>query len=139
MTVYTVDNLHKWAEKVETNVATLAKHIAFSAFEGVTQKSPVDTGRFKASWNIRQGKVDKSVKPEGKHKTSPRGQASSKPANVFNKTSKPYDPWYISNNLDYGPALENGHSNQAPTGMVKLTVIELKAFVRQEVRKLRDT
>jgi hypothetical protein len=34
---------------------------------------------------------------------------------------------YFTNNLPYAQALENGHSNQAPGGMVGLTALMLRA------------
>jgi hypothetical protein len=33
---------------------------------------------------------------------------------------------YFTNNLPYAQALENGHSNQAPGGMVGLTALMLR-------------
>lgn len=38
---------------------------------------------------------------------------------------------YIANNLPYAMALENGHSTQAPQGMVGLTALEFPEIVRQ--------
>jgi hypothetical protein len=38
---------------------------------------------------------------------------------------------YVVNNLPYAIALENGHSGQAPQGMVGLTVLEFPEIVRQ--------
>ena len=38
---------------------------------------------------------------------------------------------YIANNLPYAMALENGHSTQAPQGMVSLTALEFPQIVRQ--------
>lgn len=133
MTVYTMDTLHKWAEKIDANVDDLAQNIAFSAFEGVTKRSPVDTGRFKGSWQIKQGTPNLRVLPEGRHKTTGEGQ----PRKARAASSEPGLPWFITNNLDYGPALEDGNSKQAPNGMVRLTMADLKRFVRQEVRKLK--
>ena len=36
-------------------------------------------------------------------------------------------PIYIQNNLPYANRLENGWSNQAPAGMVALTIAEVEA------------
>ena len=33
--------------------------------------------------------------------------------------------WTIANNLPYVEALENGHSKQAPAGMVKLALLDV--------------
>ena len=36
---------------------------------------------------------------------------------------------YISNNTPYIERLENGHSRQAPDGMLKMTLLELRQFL----------
>jgi hypothetical protein len=38
--------------------------------------------------------------------------------------------YYITNNVIYGPRLEDGHSTQAPAGMVGLTAMEFPQVVR---------
>lgn len=38
---------------------------------------------------------------------------------------------YIVNNLPYGESLENGHSSQAPQGIVGLTELEFEGIFRQ--------
>ena len=38
---------------------------------------------------------------------------------------------YIANNLPYAQELENGHSGQAPEGMVELTAIEFQQIVNE--------
>jgi len=41
---------------------------------------------------------------------------------------------YISNNLPYAIPIEDGHSKQAPTGMVKVTVAEFGSIVRDAAK-----
>lgn len=41
---------------------------------------------------------------------------------------------YIVNNLEYSIRLENGHSSQAPNGMVKLTAMKFGSFVKDSLR-----
>jgi hypothetical protein len=43
---------------------------------------------------------------------------------------------YLVNNLPYGPSLERGHSRQAPTGMVGITVAEFQAVAGSAVSTL---
>ena len=38
------------------------------------------------------------------------------------------DVIWIQNNAPYGPALEDGHSGQAPSGMVAVTFAELEVM-----------
>lgn len=41
---------------------------------------------------------------------------------------------FISNNLPYAEAIEDGHSKQAPMGMVKVTIAEFDSIVNKAVR-----
>jgi len=42
---------------------------------------------------------------------------------------------YITNNLPYAQALEYGHSTQAPSGMVGITVVEFEQYVAQAAQE----
>ncbi|WQI92401.1 hypothetical protein R5O97_06020 [Citrobacter freundii] len=45
---------------------------------------------------------------------------------------------YFTNNLPYAQALENGHSNQAPGGMVGLTVLDAAQYFREAMNEVRN-
>ncbi|HBM2806264.1 hypothetical protein M7982_04015 [Enterobacter hormaechei subsp. xiangfangensis] len=45
---------------------------------------------------------------------------------------------YFTNNLPYAPALENGHSNQAPGGMVGLTALDAAQYFREAMSEVRN-
>ncbi|ECF3885512.1 TPA_asm: hypothetical protein G3V02_003817 [Salmonella enterica subsp. enterica serovar Ank] len=45
---------------------------------------------------------------------------------------------YFTNNLPYAQALENGHSNQAPGGMVGLTALDAAQYFREEMNEVRN-
>lgn len=68
--------------------------------------SPVDTGRFSASWQVGQNAAPGGVKPEGKY-TVPTpierlGYSEEKPGNIYS----------VHNNLVYAEPLARGHSKQ---------------------------
>ena len=46
------------------------------------------------------------------------------------------DAIYITNNLPYAQVLENGHSQQAPTGMLAITVAEFNGIVEDVAQGL---
>lgn len=48
------------------------------------------------------------------------------------------DTIYFTNNLPYAQALENGHSNQAPGGMVGLTAIDAAQYFREAISEVRN-
>lgn len=45
---------------------------------------------------------------------------------------------FFTNNLPYAQALENGHSNQAPGGMVGLTALDAAQYFREAMSEVRN-
>lgn len=45
---------------------------------------------------------------------------------------------YFTNNLPYAQVLENGHSNQAPGGMVGLTALDAAQYFREAMSEVRN-
>lgn len=45
---------------------------------------------------------------------------------------------YFTNNLPYAQALENGHSNQAPGGMVGLTALDAAQYFREAMSEVHN-
>ena len=58
-------DLDAFAKQVGIDYTKVVKHIAFDLFGRIVKKTPVDTGRARASWNITIGEVDTTVAPEG--------------------------------------------------------------------------
>ena len=128
--------LTKFARKIQVAPAKVVKKVAFQLFRRIIEKTPVDTGRARASWNIAVGSADASVRPEGQHPKSPAALASK--ANTvlagYGADGRLPVVW-ISNNLPYIGELENGHSQQAPAGMLALSIQEEEAAFNQAWRE----
>lgn len=88
---------------------------------GVITRSPVDTGRFKSNWQVAEGSA-----PTGTVGISgdPLSVISKVPGNAYGKVL------YVVNNLPYAERLENGWSEQAPTGMVKLAMMDVQDWLK---------
>jgi len=86
-------------------------------------------GRFRGNWQLKVGAM-----PEG---TLDRVDASGRATQSAIATAIPADAagkvYYLANNLPYAERLETGWSQQAPTGIVSLTVTEFQAFVDKAV------
>jgi hypothetical protein len=108
-------DIKRFAKTAGLEVDTVVRTIAFDAYGAVTEKTPVDTGRAKANWNVMVGSPDTTT--SDKTKASPV---------VLNKGDGLKDI-YITNSLPYIYALENGSSEQAPAGMVAITMSEISA------------
>ena len=109
------------------------KRIVIGLFHDIVMRTPVDTGCARASWRIGIGSPDTSHEdPAGKY---PNAQAT-----ALQQTAK-LDGWndldtpiYITNSLRYIGRLESGHSQQAPSGMVALSIMELANGIRISAR-----
>jgi hypothetical protein len=111
--------IKRWSVKANIDVRKLTKAIAFRLFARIIDTTPVDTGRAKANWNFVSGdQADLSTREAGE-------------ANLIRVTTS--DVYTISNNLAYIVPLEEGHSGQAPAGMVKVSIASEKAILDAEL------
>lgn len=128
--------LTKFARKIQVAPRKVVKKVAFQLFRRIIEKTPVDTGRARASWNIAIGSIDSSIAPEGDNLKSP-GALASKANTVLAGygTDGRLPVVWISNNLPYIGELENGHSQQSPAGMVALSIQEEQSAFNQAWRE----
>ena len=124
--------IKKASEGIETSVDEITRKIALIAYDGITKKTPVDTGRARGNWNFSVGNADTTVSSEGfgkstgSHVNSPTPPSSPKAPKITLKKGDGLEDIYITNNLPYIKRLEDGHhSKQAPKGMVKVTLAEI--------------
>jgi len=109
--------LKNFAEKVvPEKILSATKEIALDVLDGVAAVTPVDTGRARANWNVAIGlAADTSVTDDENRDSVAEGAA------VLAKL-KPFQAATISNNVVYIGALERGHSDKAPVGMLGVTL-----------------
>lgn len=121
-------DLAKFSKKTQLNLDVVARKVGFEIWNGVTKKTPVDTGRARASWNLTEEVINLSTASENvNHGASAKGK-------VGRITGKG-DVIYITNNVDYINELDKGTSQQAPNGMVSLTINEVTAQLNALVGK----
>lgn len=135
-------DISTFIKKTKIKGELVVKKLAFDAFRGVMLKSPVDTGRFRASWRVGLNTIDLSVAAEHQSKTEDGKGAESYSDQTGSQLAKLNGlKWgmsvSITNNIKYGPALERGHSKQAPNGMLGLTFAEVRAAFERTVRSVR--
>lgn len=112
-------DLARFIKKTELKADVVVRKVALQIYSGVTKKTPVDTGRARANWNMNVGSIDYSVDESAVEIQRPKlGEGDGE------------KPIYITNNLPYIGALEEGHSTQAPRGMVSLTLNEVRSQFR---------
>ena len=87
-------------------------------------QSPVDTGRFRASWAIGQNAAPFQGEPDGSYSNAPP-----KAVNYQLGSEKAGNIYSIHNNLPYAEPLALGRSPQAPSGWVDNTAKDIQTWV----------
>jgi hypothetical protein len=131
-----VRKMEKFNEIVGLRLGLTVKKVAFDAFSGLLKRSPVDEGRFRASWRIGINEPDTSVAPQG---TDGRRVPPSNNAQVGKISNIPKDKdvtVHISNSLPYAQPLEDGHSLQAPDGVLLPTFVEVSQNIDRVIRSV---
>lgn len=105
----------------------VVKASLFALGASIEYKSPVDKGRFKGNWLTAFGSADTSVSESAEDSL---GQMSTKLGSF-----KMGEVVYFTNSLPYAMPLEYGSSEQAPSGMVRLSVRNWQSIVNKEIRR----
>jgi hypothetical protein len=86
--------------------------------------SPVDTGRFRASWQVGENSAPGGIAAEGSYSGIPPlsriGYSQEQVGNVYS----------VHNNLPYAESLANGSSKQAPAGWIQGVAKDVQGRVR---------
>jgi hypothetical protein len=101
----------------------LQKRIAADLLRRIVFRTPVKTGRARGNWQVNSGPaLEQSIPETDKNgaKTVSRGMTSI-------SSAQPYGLITLFNNVNYIRFLEGGSSQQAPSGMVSLSVAEVEA------------
>lgn len=99
---------------------TLVAVVVLETDAKLKEQSPVDSGRFRASWRISEGEIDESVNAEAD--TTPQ---------QYNEEIKAGKDYYLTNSLPYAQRLADGHSKQAPSGWVELIAMGIESRINQ--------
>lgn len=117
------------ARKIRPRIQEVLSRIAV----GIIEKTPKDTGRAKGNWQYSyDGPVTSEVGTPGTKgvKDSWRGPDSQAAALLFVLgIASPYVRVFFANPVPYAEFLEKGTSTQAPNGMLKVTVEEVRSWL----------
>ena len=109
---------------VPQQVTLLQKKIILEALRRIVMKTPVDTGRAKGNWQVTIG----AATEQALLTTDADGSETIAAGLAVVAQIPPYSVVWISNNVTYIEFLEDGSSQQAPEGMVALTIAELQTM-----------
>lgn len=120
--------IESFALKVNTATEKVIRAVVIELFSSVIADTPVDTGRARGNWQTR---VNTPATDEI-NRLDPSGFKSMAEARAAN--FKLGDVVYLTNNLPYINRLEfEGHSKQAPNGMVRKNVARIEGILRKAV------
>jgi hypothetical protein len=125
-------DLSKFIRHADGNIDKATRMAVVLVAQGTVVGSPVDTGRFRSNWQfgevVPQGTLDSLDKSGAATIARIAGQVTSLKAGG--------EVWVV-NNLPYAGKLEYGYSQQAPGGMVRVTLANLPAALENYVRGLQ--
>ena len=125
-----------WINRAESGFEIVVAETVTKTANAIVDLSPVDTGRFKANWQITanspaQQSLNEYDQLGGETKTSLGRQAR---AVARAKSTKVI---YITNRLDYAADLEYGSSNQAPAGVIGVVQARLGRYFQEAVEEAK--
>lgn len=124
-------DLKRFAQEAQENWQTVSKKVALDLFRRFVMGTPVDTGRARGNWQCTIGSpAEGTIEREDSS-----GQA------VMAEVTQTVSGWDVdqvaiclTNNVAYIEALENGHSQQAPLGWVKVALRTYPGIVEKAAR-----
>jgi hypothetical protein len=121
-------SLDRFSQRVKVAPSQVVAKIALEIHDDIVAMTPRDTGRAASNWNIALGdSPDTSTTAEGPQNPAAASQAQTAKLSDI----QPGQNVFITNSLPYIQALENGHSKQAPAGMVKVAIVNAENMVFQ--------
>jgi hypothetical protein len=122
--------LAEFAEQAKEAVDASLREVVIELGNSLIRMSPVDTGRFRGNW---QFSID--IPASGTlTDVDPKGTDASARIEAGSILFKAGETAYIVNNLPYAIPLEYGHSDQAPGGMVRVTLARFQRIVEDAIR-----
>jgi hypothetical protein len=131
-------DLQRIAQRNKAKMVKVAQNSLMRIGGAIVAKSPVDSGRFKNNWMSAYGAPDESTTNSFAKTELGEGRGA-----VVGRLKAKLDLldtgqfFYFTNSLPYAERLEYGWSQQAPGGMVRLSVASWQSIVEDEIRKAK--
>jgi hypothetical protein len=116
--------LDQIGDYAEDKLNQLMRVVVFETDAELKARSPVDTGRFRASWAIGENQT-------GNYDAGPSTSTAPVALNYTLGNEKIGNVYNIHNSLPYAEPLANGSSKQAPAGWVDLVAKQMTRRARQ--------
>ena len=128
-------DISKFCEKAKVNAELVVKKIALDLHGLIIQRSPVDTGRFKANNQIA---LD-TLPTDSIIAVDKDGQATLSAGQAVLVSFKLGETIFLYNNVAYAGKLEFGSSQQAPSGVYRISVEEVISHVESIINQAANS
>lgn len=118
----------KRIDKAQGKMDIFVRRLVLDIDKRLVMKTPVDTGRAKANWNVSLGIIDTGTRIATSK--AGRGQYDNYNQSEIVSIKVNGQKVYLTNSLPYIRRLEFGYSKQAPAGMVRTTLAEMQPIIR---------
>lgn len=140
--------LKSFEDKTKRQVNDLVGLVVVKLAQRVDERSPVGDatywkhkpppgyvgGRFRGNWQLGVG-----FAPAGETgRVDPAGSATVGAIIAEVPNDAAGRVFFLTNNVPYAQAIEDGHSRQAPTGLVALTVAEFSSIVAESATAVKQ-
>ncbi len=119
-------DLDRFADKTRQKLTVIPRKVALEMLRRVVMRTPVRSGRARGNW---QTSVGSPVETEIERADKGGGATISGAVPVIEGWDAQNVAIFLMNNVPYIQRLEDGYSDQAPSGMVKITVAEFQGLV----------
>lgn len=145
MTTSFEQSINNFIAKAKKNPELVVRQVTIKLYSQIIMASPVDTGRFRMNWQPSVNTPATGVL-EGFDKS---GALSIARATGFVQNSPEWDEFRFTNNLPYaeviefggypgnGPNTVGGFSQQAPQGVVRVTVRRFQKLIDEAAARMR--
>lgn len=132
-------DIEKWIKQVKSGLDDVIREFVKAVHADLVKASPVDTGRFRANWQITYNHIPMYALNEYDKSGNATIAAGIRTANVLPLgRGGAVTTIYFSNMLIYANALEYGHSQQAPAGVLGLVAIRLRSYMAEAIIESRN-
>lgn len=126
-----------WIKAAESTLEHAIEIFVRDVHSALVSRSPVDTGRFKGNWQITFNEIpNHALNRYDKTGGVVRGEEQAKTYGMFSRGGA-ITSVHFSNMLIYANALEYGHSQQAPIGVVGLVALRLRSYMADAIKQAR--
>ncbi|MEG0209053.1 MULTISPECIES: HK97 gp10 family phage protein [Gammaproteobacteria] len=131
-------DISRWIKATKSGLDDVVRIFLKSVYAELVMSSPVDTGRFRANWQITVNTIPLYAVNEYDRSGASTISSGNRIINSIRLgRGGAVTTVYFSNMLIYANALEYGHSKQAPAGVLGLVAVKLRTYFNNAVKESR--